>query len=351
MPVKFGVSFLPDATPATMSATDYYAQALAISAQADDLGFEYAKMTEHYLHPYGAYCPSPLMFLSAVAARTSRIRLMTGGIMASFHHPVQIATHAAMLDAMSAGRVDIGFARAWLPHEFDLFEISMDESRARFVDTLDAVVQVWTEPGATVKSPFFSFSGVDLLPELVQRPHPPVWVAAVQSAQSFEWIAERGYGLLVTPGLRGYEALAEHVALYRAVYKEHHEGEPRVALSLPAIVAESNAAAVDASEKHLTEYLRVWLDAATAWDDRESADYARYSGLGRVLAGETPESMRSRVAAVVGGPREAAEQIAHIRRHIDPDVFLWQIDTGAQPLDVATRTVELLAKRIRPALT
>lgn len=350
--LSFGVSFLPDATPATMSPADYYRQALEVCERADRLGVEYVKMTEHYLSPYGAYCPNPLMFLSAVAARTSRIRLMTGGIMASFHHPIQIATHASMLDAISGGRADIGFARAWLPHEFDLFEISMDESRARFVDTVDAVTRIWTESDVEVKSPFFSFSGVNLLPETVQRPHPPVWVAAVQSAQSFEWIAERGFGLLVTPGLQGYGVLAEHVRRYREVFAATHgdAARPRVALSLPAIVAESHARAVELSDLHLGRYLSVWLDAATAWDDRESADYARYSGLARVLAAETPAGMRDRVAAVVGGPREAAEQIAHIRGLIDPDVLLWQIDTGAQPLDVATETLGLLTQRIRPAL-
>lgn len=351
--LRFGVSFLPDASPATMPADEYFRAALEVCDLADRTGYEYAKMTEHYLHPYGGYCPSPLMFLSAVAARTRTIRLMTGGIMASFHHPVQIATHAAMLDALSGGRADIGFARAWLPHEFDLFEISMDESRARFVDTVEAVLRIWTEAGASADSQFFHYSGVDLLPECVQRPHPPVWAAAVQSPESFEWIARKGFGLLITPGLRGYASVAELVARYRRTFIEEHAGTgaaPQVALSLPLVIADSDQEAVEASDLYLGRYLDAWRGAAAGWGARQSADYPTYSGLTWALAGESAKTVRDRVSAVVGSPDRAAEQVAYIREQLDPDVILWQVDTGSQPLDQALRTVRLFAEQVRPKL-
>ncbi|WP_189243419.1 LLM class flavin-dependent oxidoreductase [Planobispora rosea] len=352
--LSFGVSFLPDATPTTMSAGDYFAGALEVCEFADRIGFGYVKMTEHYAHPYGGYCPSPLLFLSAVAARTRNIRLMTGGIMASFHHPVQIAAHTAMLDVMSGGRLDAGFARAWLPHEFDLFQVSMDESRARFVETVDAVVDLWTRPGAEAATPFFGYSGVDLLPGCVQRPHPPVWVAAVLSPQSFEWIARRGFGLLVTPGLRGFPALAEMVALYRSTFAEAHAGSgarPRVALSLPLIVADSDAEAVSASDEYLGRYLEVWKSAGEMWNSRTSADYAGYTGVSWMLDNDSPAKMRERTAAVVGGPDSAVEQITRIRQTVDPDVLLWQIDTGAQPASRALTTLRLFADKVQPALS
>lgn len=101
-------------------------------------------MTEHYMDPYGGYCADPLAFLSAVAAQTSRVRLMTGGIQASFHHPIQLAARTAQLDALSHGRLEVGFARAFLPYEFDAFGVDMDTSTERFRGTVDAVVRLWT---------------------------------------------------------------------------------------------------------------------------------------------------------------------------------------------------------------
>ncbi|MCY9511533.1 hypothetical protein M5W68_10080 [Paenibacillus larvae] len=71
--MKFGLSFLPDTTASTKSAVDYYRDAIALSKQADEAGMHFIKMTEHYLHLYGGYCPSPITFLAAVASVTSLI--------------------------------------------------------------------------------------------------------------------------------------------------------------------------------------------------------------------------------------------------------------------------------------
>jgi len=122
--MKFGLSFLPDASGEDISAVDYFKTVMKLSKMADDAGMSTVKITEHYLHPYGGYCPDPVAFLSAIAAVTKKIRLMTGCILPVFHHPVKIAAKTAMLDAISDGRVDVGFARAYLPHEFSTFQNS-----------------------------------------------------------------------------------------------------------------------------------------------------------------------------------------------------------------------------------
>ncbi len=154
-------------------------------------------MTEHYLHDYGGYCPSPLMFLSSVAAVTKRIRLMTGCILPAFHHPIQIASETALLDAISKGRLDVGFARAYLPYEFSAFGIDIETSRERYEQTIQSVKKLWTERNVTADTPFFRLKNVNCLPVPTQQPHPPIWGAAVNSRQSFAWLAEQGFQLLL----------------------------------------------------------------------------------------------------------------------------------------------------------
>src|SRR5262245_19626567 len=129
--MRHGISLLPDCRPERRSATGYYEDVLAIARLADEAGMHYVKMTDHYLGNYGGYSPSPLTFLAAVAAQTSQIRLMTGCVLPAFHHPIQLAAHAAMVDVLSHGRLDVGFARAWLPYEFAALGVSMDTSRDR----------------------------------------------------------------------------------------------------------------------------------------------------------------------------------------------------------------------------
>ena len=60
------------------------------------------------------------------------MRLITGAVLPVFNNPLKLAGQIGMVDAISGGRLEVGFARAFLPHEFARFGISMDESRARY---------------------------------------------------------------------------------------------------------------------------------------------------------------------------------------------------------------------------
>ena len=119
--MKFGVQFFPNFQPKDKSAAEYFAQSLAIAEEAETLGYSHARSVEHYFERYGGYSPNPIAFLSAVAARTKTMRLVTGAVVPAFNNPLKLAGEIAMLDAISGGRFDVGFARAFLPHEFRRF--------------------------------------------------------------------------------------------------------------------------------------------------------------------------------------------------------------------------------------
>src|SRR5271156_2446725 len=130
--MEFGVQFFPDVGPADKAAQQYYAECLEVAVEAERLGFTHGRTVEHYFHPYGGYSPNPLIFLTALAQRTKKMRLVTGAVLPVFNNPLKLAGEIAMVDALSGGRLDVGFARAFLPHEFRRFRISPDESVARF---------------------------------------------------------------------------------------------------------------------------------------------------------------------------------------------------------------------------
>lgn len=131
--MRFGLNFFPSVDPAQLSGQDYYRQALALAARADALGYHHIRTVEHYFRGYGGYSPSPIVFLTAVAQRTQRVRLVTGAVLPAFNHPIKLAAELAMLDCLSDGRLDAGFARAFLPEEFDAFQVPMGESRAAWI--------------------------------------------------------------------------------------------------------------------------------------------------------------------------------------------------------------------------
>jgi alkanesulfonate monooxygenase SsuD/methylene tetrahydromethanopterin reductase-like flavin-dependent oxidoreductase (luciferase family) len=349
--VRFGLSFLPDGRGDGWSAREYYVSRIELAREADRAGLASVKMTEHYLHAYGGACPSPLAFLAAVAAAAPRIRLMTGGVLPAFHHPIQLASETAMVDALSGGRLDVGFARAYMPYEFAAFGVPIDESRDRFVAAVDAVVRLWRDRDVSLTTPFFSFADATVLPRPTQAPHPPVWVAASLSPETFTWAGRRGFGLLTTNLLTDPAYLAELIGTYRAAFAESPHGRPgrgEVALSVPLFVAPSDEDAITDGERYLARYLDVWADAAEAWRARDSAAYRGYSHMADVIRRCRPERLRTTGAAVVGCASRVRDAVAGLCERFGPDLILWQVDFGGMPAIMAAANLRELVERVLP---
>src|SRR5262249_8609308 len=100
-----------------------------------------------------------------------------------FNHPFKLAGEIAMLDGISSGRLDVGFARAFLPHEFRRFGISPDESQARFREGLEQIELLLTQENATHRGRFHSFENVTSLPRPTQRPRPKFCFAPQRPTQ------------------------------------------------------------------------------------------------------------------------------------------------------------------------
>src|SRR5438309_5343408 len=167
--MQFGVQFFPDVRPEEKSAEAYFQEALDLAEEADRLGYSHIRIVEHYFHYYGGYSPNPIVFLAAAAQRTRQARLVTGAVLPAFNHPLKLAGEIAMLDAISGGRLDVGFARAFLPHEFRRFGISPDESYERFGEGLEQIELLLTTERATHRGKFHSFVEVTSLPRPTQK--------------------------------------------------------------------------------------------------------------------------------------------------------------------------------------
>lgn len=354
--MKYGISLLPDCRPEVRSPTDYFRDALAVSRQAEQVGLHYVKMTEHYLGNYGGYSPSPLTFLAAVAAQTESIRLMTGCTLPAFHHPIQLAAHAAMVDVMSEGRLEVGFARAWLPYEFTALGIPIDTSRDRFQTSILAILRLWTESNVSEETPYFAFDQATSLPHPVQDPHPPVWGAAIRSPQSFRWLAERGFGLLVSfpPVRQDLSHSRELIDIYRERFEEVHGprgAKPRVAISLPMYVSRNSQVAKEHAAQSMAEYLRVTAEAARSWKYVSSTNYAGYDNMSDAFARISIDELRQDCAGVIGSPSECVDALSELKESFNPDVTLFNTDFGGQSLHDMGPSLDLLASDVLPQLS
>jgi alkanesulfonate monooxygenase SsuD/methylene tetrahydromethanopterin reductase-like flavin-dependent oxidoreductase (luciferase family) len=346
--MRCGLNFFPSCRPERKSAEVYFREALDLCELADSLGYATVKIVEHYFRSYGGYSPSPLIFLAAAAQRTRHIRLVTGAVLPAFNHPLKLAAELAMVDCISGGRLDVGFARAFLPHEFEAFEVNMEESRARFEEGIAAVKRLWTEAKVTFEGRFHRFKEVSLLPRPVQKPHPPVLVAAISTPESFAWAGEQGYGLMFVPYLSDFEDLAQKIELYRRSYRATLDGQepPPPSMALHLYLAESTAVARREAKPYIEQYMAVFQECALAWTGRQSSQYRGYEQMQGRLQSLTYDRVLAEGRALIGDPSTVCEQIRRLRQMFGPVQPEMQVMFGDMEFARARRSVELFGREV-----
>lgn len=348
--MKFGINFFPSFRAQDGTTADYYDQCLRIAERADQLGYSSVKTVEHSFFDYGGHSPNPSVFLSAVAARTRRIRVITGAVIPAFHHPAHLGGDLAMLDNMSRGRLDAGFGRAFLPKEFEVYGVPMEESRARFEEAIAIIRRLWTEERVSHKGRFWTLEDVRLMPRVVQRPHPPIWIAAITTEESFVFAAKNGYHIMIVPYAGAPGQLKEFVRQYRRVWAEsgHPPGAEQVQVSMFCDVAESREQAQSGFERIMTRYLETFAEAVVAWQGRSSDQYPGYDKMVAGILATTPAKIIAKGGAFVGTPDDVAGQIRDCVEtfgRIEPSM---QINFGGSREEEAFRTLELFASRVMP---
>jgi alkanesulfonate monooxygenase SsuD/methylene tetrahydromethanopterin reductase-like flavin-dependent oxidoreductase (luciferase family) len=143
--------------------------------RADALGFGSFWLPESHFTGSTAN-PAPLLLLAAVAARTRRIRIATTSFLLPVRHPLQVAEEVAVLDRLSRGRVILGVGRGFRKALFAAFDVPVEEKRDLFESALAVMREAWA--GKPVAPDDGEAPPVTLSPLPLQRPHPPVWVAA-----------------------------------------------------------------------------------------------------------------------------------------------------------------------------
>ncbi len=347
--MEFGIQFFPDVGPDQVSGEQYWGDALHLTELADKLGFTSVRTVEHYFHPYGGYSPNPIVFLTAAAMVTQQARLITGAVLPAFNNPLKLAGEIGMLDAISRGRLEVGFARAFLPHEFDRFGVSLDDSVARFEEGMEMVRRLLEEEQVSMAGQFHRFKNVTSLPRPTQQPRPPFWIAAFATPSSFERAGRLGHSVMAIPMSGGM--MADLIGTYREAWQQAgHPGRGRVMLAFHMFCAESEELAVAVARDPLNGYLASLIDAASDWTGgSSSADYPDYDKLIAALAEETFDSQREKGAAWIGTPDRLVEQIRDYDRRVGGfEIASLQINFNTLPQADAESSIRLFAEQVMP---
>jgi alkanesulfonate monooxygenase SsuD/methylene tetrahydromethanopterin reductase-like flavin-dependent oxidoreductase (luciferase family) len=345
--MQFGVQFFPCVSPEQKSAQDYFAESLVIAEEAETLGYTHIRSVEHYFERYGGYSPNPMMFLAAAAVRTKHMRLITGAVVPAFNNPLKLAAEIAMLDALSHGRFDVGFARAFLPHEFRRFGISPDESVERFREGLEQIELLLTRENASHQGKFHSFENITSLPRPTQKPRPRFYIASTRTAESFEFAGRAGHALMAIP----IGPLKELIPIYRKAWRDAgHPGCGEVMIAFHMFCHQDAKLAREIPRPQFNDYFRALLESAGEWTQgTASKDYRGYDESMARMKNFTLESQIEAGGAFVGTPDEIKAIIRRFQSAFGEfEHASLQINFGTLDVAEARKSMRLFAREVMP---
>ncbi len=165
-----------------------------VAKRAEDLGLDSVWVLDRILWPINPRAPypigdgslpvryknvlDPLETLTFVAAHTSRIALGTGVVNLPWYNPVLLARRLTTLDVLSAGRLRIGFGIGWSPDEYEAAGVTWQERGKRADESIKALKRIWTTDPVDFQGKYYRIPKSFIGPKPVQKPHPPIYMAA-----------------------------------------------------------------------------------------------------------------------------------------------------------------------------
>jgi len=181
---------------------------------AEEMGFDAIWAVEHHALTWYAHMSAPEIFLSFVAAQTSRIRIGHGCVLMpfGFNHPVRVAERIAMLDLLSNGRLNVGAGRGATQQEMGMFGVKVEDTYPQVEETLRILSNIWREESFEWDTEHIIIPRRPIHPHPVQTPHPPLFMACTKK-DTVKLAADLGIGALVM-GFGGPSEIAELRSVY-----------------------------------------------------------------------------------------------------------------------------------------
>src|SRR5712691_8190330 len=255
MAFEFGV-FHEFSRSAGQPDAEAFAQSFAQVDAAERWGLDVIWLAELHFLPERSVASAPLQIAGAIATRTRRMKIGIAVQVLPLCHPLRLAEEVATLDHISQGRVIFGVGRSGFPRTYEAYGVPYGESRERFAEVLEVLKRSWSDQRLSFEGTFYKFQNVAVVPKPLQKPHPPLRVAA-SSADTFPAIGAMGLPIFVAVRLGTMEELGPHIAAYREAYRSAgHAGQGEVYLRVPIYVGETEASARADPEQSIMQFYR-----------------------------------------------------------------------------------------------
>jgi probable F420-dependent oxidoreductase len=305
---------------------------IAEAQAAERCGFDSFFLTEHHQDPSG-YFPSPLPLAAAIAARTSTIRIGTGIAILPLYHPTRLAEDCAVIDIISRGRLILGVGQGYQEGDFAAYGLKVSDRVSLFEEGIEILRRAWTEEKVYFTGKRHRLQNVMVTPKPVQKPHPPIWVAALGDEPMKR--AGRLGDALLADSFQLPDRLKRRVKLYRDTAESR--GRPhRVVVFREGYVAPTRDEAVLEYEKGLLSTHRYYWRHGSYYQDVKNEE-------------ELTLQRISLDRLILGSPDDCVDKVMLWNREVGADYFLIRFrHPGGPAHDRVLRALELFGAAVIP---
>lgn len=330
--MRFGL-ILSSMYPLAGSSVAYLAEWLEALRRAREYPFDAIFVGQHYLHD-DLQMFQPLPLLARACGDRGHLKVGSAILLLPLHHPVDVAEQFATLDVLAGGNLIVGVGMGYREIEFTNFGIDRRARVGRFVEALECVKRLWAEDTVDHAGRHFTLKGASINPKPVQRPRPPIWIAAHSDA-AVRRAAALGDAWLMSPH-SALTTLEEQVSIY---------GETRRAAGLGRGLWPLER------ETHIAATMERARAEARPSLEAKYQGYVRWGQEKEMPAGDRLDVAFEELARqrfLIGDPEHCIAQIEAYRKRLGIEYMIFHIRRPGMPQRTVLEQIDLLGREVLP---
>ncbi len=323
-----------------------------LAGLAEPLGFDTLSAVEHHFFNY-AMSPYNTQFLGYMAAKTDRIKLLTGAVILPWNDPLRVVERMIVLDHLSCGRALFGIGRGLAKREYDVFGVDMNEARDRFDEAAELVLRGLETGIVEGDGRFYKQRRTEVRP----RPYASFkdrFYAVGMSSDSVPVVARLG-AKMMSFAQKPWGEMAPHFDRYRTLYESHHDEAPPSPVCVDFLCCDESA---ERAEANARQYMANYYITVMEHYEMAGEHFRRMKGYGDYAdnaAALRQSGMAEAANAFVdvntfGTPRQILEKMEARRRQIGDFDLTVQVSYGGLTGEQAEKSIRLFAKEVLPEI-
>lgn len=322
--------------PPADSLADRWSELLMQVRLARSLGFDLIVFGQHFLIGEFAML-QPAIAVARAAAEAGSMRLGVSIYLLPLLNPVQVAEEAASLDVITGGRFIFGVGLGYREVEDNAFGVGKGQRVRRLRDHLRVIRQLWAGEPATLDTPYCRLDGVRIGLRPLQRPGPPVWMAA-NSDRAVERAAQLGDTWVINPHAT-LTTIARQTGIYRAALERAGKPFPaELPMRRELFVADTPARAIELARP----YVEKKYEAYVAWGQHRALPEG--DDMTQAFEGLAQDRF------ILGDPARCADEVNRCAELTGATTMIFRVNFPGMPHEIVTGAMRLLAEQVRPRL-